>query len=251
MKCAAFIPILFCIFHSINAQGVIDTALLGQQLKEFTGKLDRATAGKDSILLERSVSRGFIRIHGTNGGLEERSSWINGLLKGSQSSQEVEEVVFEKTMKYPSATAAIEQSVVRRRTVKDGREIWLRSSSVYAKVRSEWMLAQMQATLMHDGPTHLVEPHELNEYTGTYEVKSAVSKNFKITTLENQALYCPVPEGYRLLFFKMDKDNFLSQGGVYTIIFERDSSNKVKRLGYYRNNKSFIQGNLVEQANRQ
>ncbi|MEJ7680378.1 MAG: hypothetical protein WKG06_21495 [Segetibacter sp.] len=108
----------------------------------------------------------------------------------------------------------------------------------------------MQATLMHDRLIYLIKPNELNEYIGTYEVKSGTSKNFNITTLENQALYCPVPEGYGLLFFKTNKDSFISQGGVYTIVFKRDNSKKIKSFVYYRNNKSFVQGSMLEQASR-
>ena len=103
---------------------------------------------------------------------------------------------------------------------------------------------------MHDGIIQVIKPNELNEYTGTYEIESNTGKNFNITTLENQALYCPVPEGYSLLFLKTDADSFKSQGGGYTIVFERDSKGNVKGFGYHRNTKSFQQGNMVAQAKR-
>src|SRR4051812_33395315 len=150
MKKTVLALIFVCITHLIDAQSIIDTSLFAQELKEFNTKLSRATAAKDSLLLERLVSKSFIRIHGTNGGFEERSSWINGILKGSQSTSEAEETAFEKLIKYPTATTAIEQVIVRRRTAKDGREIWLRRSNVYAKENSEWMLVQTQGTLMYD-----------------------------------------------------------------------------------------------------
>lgn len=250
MKGAALILFFLCIFSIIKAQSKLDTALLAGEFKEFSRKLDSAIANKDSALLDNLISRNFLRIHGTNGAVEERGSWINGLLKTVQNYRDAEESSFNKSLKYPVSTAAVEQAIVRRRIFKDQREIWLFRSNLYAKESNGWKLTQMQATLMHDGPIYLIKPNELNEFTGTYEVGSGTGKTFKISTLENQALYCPVPDGYWLLFFKTDNDSFQSQGGVYTILFERDGGKKITRFAYYRNTKSFAQGSMVEQATR-
>lgn len=156
MERAAPILFLLCVCSSMNAQNKLDTAALGQELKAFNRKLDSAIANKDSILLDDLISRSFLRIHGTNGAVEERSSWINGLLKAFRNSQDAEENSFNKTLNCPASTAAIEQAIVRRRTFKDRREIWLLRSSFYAKETGGWKLIQMQATLMHDGPIYLI-----------------------------------------------------------------------------------------------
>lgn len=179
MKRAALILFLVSIFSSMNAQSKVDTALLGQELKEFTRKLDSAIAHKDTTLLDNLISKSLLRIHGTNGAVEERSSWINGLLKAIRNYQDAEESSFNKSIQFPAATAAIEQAIVRRRTFKDRREIWLFRSNLYAKETSGWKLIQMQATLM-----------------------------------------------------------------------QRDSSKKIKGFAYYHNNKTFVQGSMVEQAIR-
>src|SRR4051812_2489414 len=133
MKGAALILFLLCIFSAIKAQSKLDTALLGREFKEFNRKLDSAIANKDSTLLDNLISKNFVRIHGTNGAVEERSSWINGLLKAVQNSQDAEESSFNKSVKYPVSTAAVERAIVRRRTFKDQREIWLFRSNLYAK----------------------------------------------------------------------------------------------------------------------
>src|SRR3954470_6239629 len=110
MKRAALILFLLRIFPSINAQSNVDTALLAAELREFYGKLDSAIADKDSILLENLISKNFLRIHATNGAVEERSSWINGLLKAGRNSKDAEESSFNRSIKYPTSTAALEQA---------------------------------------------------------------------------------------------------------------------------------------------
>ncbi|MEJ7680374.1 MAG: hypothetical protein WKG06_21475 [Segetibacter sp.] len=133
MKKAALISILLCIFNASEAQSLIDTVVLGRELEDFGKKLDSATVHKDSILLDKLISKSFLRIHGTNGAIELRKSWMNGILKGSPISQDTWEDNFNKSIKYPTTMAAIKQAIVRRRTSIDQREIWLYRSDFYAK----------------------------------------------------------------------------------------------------------------------
>jgi len=250
MRKVELIAFFLCVFQEVNGQSLIDTSLLKQELKEFNIELDNAAMHKDSILLEKLISKEFLRIHGTNGAVELRNSWINGILKGSPNSKDIQEDNFNKSTVYPAAAAAIEIAIVRRRTYRDQREIWLLRSNFYAKEIGGWKLVRMQGTLMHDGPIYLVKPEELNEYTGNYQKMSNPNQIFKIKTLENQALYCPVPEGYWLIFFKTNYDRFVSQGGIYTIVFERDNNKRLTGFAYYHNSKSLVQDSLVEQASK-
>jgi hypothetical protein len=81
MKVVAITLILLYIFHSDEAQNRIDTSLLARELKEFNKVLLYTIDHKDSLSLEKLVSKNFVRIHETNGAVEGRSSWLNGLLK--------------------------------------------------------------------------------------------------------------------------------------------------------------------------
>lgn len=125
---------------------------IASAVRAVRGAVARALTERDRAGLDTLVSATFRLTH-TDGGLDDRATWLAKAAAGRLGIQLGSLRVLEETIDSLGSDGAIRTLVgwIRRPTGPDITETWLRGVELYGRIDGRWRLTYMQSTLIFDG----------------------------------------------------------------------------------------------------
>lgn len=134
-------------------------------------RLAAGLAARDAKLLEPLIADPFMWVHGSDGRVDDRKTWLESAARGmalsGQRNPRSEYDISVTTYGEPAQTVV---RMSRVRLEQQGRESWMRQTHTWVRdAKGVWKLAIGQGVVMYDGPPLDVALH--SRYAGTFALE--------------------------------------------------------------------------------
>lgn len=170
---------------------------VAQEIAAVEARIDSALASRDQAALGRLVADSFTWIHGADGRVDSRETWLRQAAVGmALTRQSRERSAFDTTLVVHGGHTAVRTSRLRLRSRDGARESWLRQRLVFVRRPHGWRLASGQGTLLYDGPP--TDTALYSRYAGRYVIAPG---RVLLMEWDGDALMATLPSGARAPIF--------------------------------------------------